>query len=392
MYLGTLGSDGGSRVLKEDYHARYAQGHLLYVKEGTLLAHPFDLSTLSTSGDPAPVVEQISFSGILAAFSASSTGVLTYRNAVSSGDDLQLTWVDRAGRPIGTVGSAAQYYGVDLAPDGQRIAVHRHADQGGDIWVADSERGTMSRLTFDPRQDNVGPVWSPDGRRIAYASLRQGVSAIYSKASDGSGDEEKLLDSPPQFAKVAKSWSSDGRYLLFWMNDRPSAGLWVLPLFGDRKPFPFTRTSFAELFGEISPDGKWLAYQSTESGRSEVYVRPFPTGSGKWPVSTDGGAYARWRRDGKELFYVNNISGFSGSPLMAVPIQTDGSTFRAGLPKALFETQLPAGMRHPGGPANSFAVAPDGQRFLLPRAAGSAREPAPSTITVVLNWPALLKK
>lgn len=176
------------------------------------------------------------------------------------------------------------------------------------------------------------------------------------------------------------------------MNDRASADLWVLPLFGERKPFPFTQTPFTELFGEISPDGRWLAYHSTESGRSEVYVRPFPSGSGKWPVSTDGGVYVRWRRDGKELFYVNNISGFSGSPLMAVSIQTDGSTFRAGIPKVLFDTHLSAGTRHPGGPANSFAVAPDGQRFLLPMTAGSAREPAPSTITVVLNWPALLKK
>jgi dipeptidyl aminopeptidase/acylaminoacyl peptidase len=204
MYLGMLGSDGGSRVLKEDYHARYAQGHLLYVKEGTLLAQSFDLSTLSTLGEPVPVVEQVSFSGILAAFSASSTGVLTYRNAVSSGDDLQLTWVDRAGKPIATVGVAAPYYGVDLAPDGKRIAVHLHADQGGDIWVADSERGTMSRLTLNATQDNTAPVWSPDGRRIAYSSQRQGVSAIYSKASDGSGDEEKLLDSPPQFPKGAE--------------------------------------------------------------------------------------------------------------------------------------------------------------------------------------------
>jgi len=130
------------------------------------------------------------------------------------------------------------------------------------------------------------------------------------------------------------------------MNDRASAGLWVLPLFGERKPFPFTHTPFTELFGEISPDGRWLAYHSTESGRSEVYVRPFPSGSGKWPVSTDGGVYMRWRRDGKELFYVNNVSG---SPLMAVPIQTDGSTFRAGIPRVLFDTHLSAGTRHQGG-------------------------------------------
>ena len=147
------------------------------------------------------------------------------------------------------------------------------------------------------------------------------------------------------------------------------------------------------MFGEISPDGQWLAYQSIESGRSEVYVRPFPSGSGKWPVSISGGTYPRWRRDGKELFYVNNINVFSGSPLMVVSIQTSGSTFRAGIPQALFDTQLLAGLRHPGGPANSFAVAPDGQRFLLLRpVSGSAREPTPSTITVVLNWPALLKK
>jgi eukaryotic-like serine/threonine-protein kinase len=394
MFVGTLGSDEVARVLKEDYHARYASGHLLYVKEGTLLAQAFDVSTLSTSGDPVPVVEHVSYSTVLGAFSASQDGVLTYRNAVSSGDDLQLTWVDRAGKSIGTVGAAGAYYGVDLAPDGQRIAVHRHMDQGGDIWVVDSERGTMSRLTLDSSQDNVAPVWSPDGRRIAYSSQRGGAWAIYAKAADGSGDEEKLLDAPPQFPKATKSWSPDGRYVLFMLSDPRGIGdLWVLPLFGDRKPFPFTQTPFAELFGDISPDGQWIAYHSTESGRSEVYVRSFPTGSGKWPVSTNGGVYPRWRRDGKELFYVNNVNLFTGSPLMAVPIQTVGSTFRTGIPTALFNTQLTAGLRHPGGPANVFAVAPDGQRFLILKpAGGSGSEPAPSTITVVLNWPALLKK
>jgi Tol biopolymer transport system component len=394
MFVGTLGSDNVSRVLSEDYHARYASGHLLYVKEGTLLAHPFDVSTLSTTGHPVPIVDHVSYSTVLGAFSASQGGVLTYRNAVSSGDDMQLTWLDRAGKPIATVGAAGAYYGFDLAPDGQRIAVHRHIDEGGDIWVADSERGTMSRLTLDSSQDNVAPVWSPDGRRIAYSSQRGGGGwAIYAKASDGSGDEEKLLDQP-RFLKSMKSWSQDGRYVLFMMYDANGTGdLWVLPLFGDRKPFPFTQTPFAETFGEISPDGQWLAYQSIESGRSEVYVRPFPSGSGKWPVSISGGTYPRWRRDGKELFYVNDINVFSGSPLMAVSIQTSGSTFRAGIPQALFDTQLLARLRHPGGPANSFAVAPDGQRFLLLRpVSGSAREPTPSTITVVLNWPALLKK
>jgi Tol biopolymer transport system component len=336
----------------------------------------------------------VSYSAVLGAFSASHDGVLTYRNAVSSGDDLQLTWVDRAGKPIATVGTAGAYYGVDLAPDGQRIAVHRHIDQGGDVWVADSERGTMSRLTLDSSQDNVAPVWSPDGQRIAYSSQRGNAWAIYAKASDGSGDEEKLLDFQPQFSKATKSWSADGRYVLFTMIEpKGLSDLWVLPLFGDRKPFPFTQTPFAELFGDISPDGQWVAYHSTESGRSEVYVRPFPSGPGKWPVSTDGGVYPRWRRDSKELFYVNNVNPFGGSPLMAVPIQTGESTFRAGIPKALFDTQLSAGLRHQGGPANAFAVAPDGQRFLMLRpAAGSASEPAPSTMTVVLNWPALLKK
>jgi len=366
----------------------------LYVKDGTLLAQPFDASTLSTSGDPRAVVEHVSYSAVLGAFSVSQDGVLTYRNAVSSGDDLQLTWVDRTGKSIGTVGAAGAYYGVDLAPDGQRIAVHRHAEEGGDVWVVDSERGTMSRLTLDSSQDNVAPVWSSDGRRIAYSSQRGRAWAIYAKAADGSGDEETLLDAQPQFPKAAKSWSSDGRYMLFMQADhRGSGDLWVLPLFGDRKPFPFTQTPFAELFGDISPDGQWIAYHSTESGRSEIYVRSFPGGSGKWPVSTNGGVYPRWRRDGKELFYVNNTNVFTGSPLMAVSIQSVGSTLRAGIPTALFNTALTAGLRHPGGPANVFAVAPDGQRFLMLKpVGGSASEPAPSTITVVLNWPALLKK
>jgi len=394
MFVGTLGSDVVSRVLKEDYHARYASGHLLYVKEGTLLAQPFDPSTLSTSGDPSAVVEHVSYSSVLGAFSVSPNGVLTYRNAVSSGDDLQLTWVDRTGKSIGTVGAAGAYYGVDLAPDGQRIAVHRHVEEGGDIWVVDSERGTMSRLTLDSSHDNVAPVWSPDGRRIAYSSQRGRAWAIYARAADGSGDEETLLDAQPQFPKAAKSWSPDGRNVLFMQSNPGGSGdLWVLPLFGDRKPFPFIQTPFAELFGDISPDGQWIAYHSTESGRSEIYVRSFPGGSGKWPVSTNGGVYPRWRRDGKELFYVNNTNVFTGSPLMAVSIQSVGSTLRAGIPTALFNTALTAGLRHPGGPANVFAVAPDGQRFLMLKpVGGSASEPAPSTITVVLNWPALLKK
>ena len=243
-------------------------------------------------------------------------------------------------------------------------------------------RGTTSRFTFDASQDNGSPIWSPDASRIAFNSLRGGSWGLYQKASNGAGNDELLFQTKTLIAPM--SWSLDGRLLVYWLADpKTGSDLWVLPLTGDRKPFPFAQTPFAENHGQISPDGRWMAYASNETGRNEVYVRPFPSGAGKWQISTTGGVVPRWRRDGKELFY---MGATNLGKLFAVEVKASGATLEAGVPKALFDTGYVA-MGHPGGTYHAYAVSPDGQRFLIPRpASAGAEETTSAAITVVLNW------
>src|SRR5262249_25129803 len=307
IFIGTLDSMNVTALIAADSAAVYsAPGFLLFVQQDTLLAQPFDLTQLRVTGEAMPVAEQVGvyLNGIAA--SVSDNGTLIYRSGPSAIGNLQLGWFNRAGKLIETIGVAGGYLGVDVANDGKRIAVHRHDGNGGDIWVADSTKGQMRRLTFDASQDNSSPVWSPDGTRIAFASLRGGKWGIYQKLASGTGNEQLLMESELQ--KMPMSWSPDAKLLVYWQNDaRTGADLWVLPMNGERKPFPFLTDPADHRLPQISPDGKWIAYRSNETGRQEIYVRPFPTGEGRWQISTNGGSSARWRADGKELYYMLNV-------------------------------------------------------------------------------------
>ena len=390
IFVGSLDSEETKSLQSADTQGVYAPpGYLLFVRQGTLLAQSFDASKLQLAGEPFPIAERVvdDTGNGLGAFSVSDNGVLTYRTGGTNSADVQMNWFDRQGKQIEPVATLAAYQGVELSPDGARVAAHRHDGEGGDIWLLERTRGITSRFTFDASQDNSSPVWSPDGSRIVFSSLRGGSQGLYQKLSNGAGNEELLLRSS---VVVPTSWSPDGRFIVYWLGEQQTRGdLWVLPLTGDRKPFPFVQTPFAEAGGQISPDGRWIAYHSDETGRNEVYVRPFPSGAGKWQISTDGGRWPRWRRDGKELFYM-----WSTFPLklFAVDVKANGATLEASVTKALFETGV-ALLAHSGGLYLPYAVSPDGQRFLIPRQpSGGADDAASVPITVVVNWMAALKK
>jgi len=391
VYVGAVDSAESKRLLDADSNGLYSSsGDLLFVRQGTLLRQSFDARTLELSGDPTPVAEQVAVGiPLIGAFSASENGVLVYRNGPVSGGNMQLAWFDRTGRAVETFGTPGGYRGVDVSPDGQRIAVHRHDGTGGDIWLFESaRRGTMLRFTFDVSQDNSMPIWSPDGSRIAFGSRRNGKWGLYLKPANGTGREELLFES--DLAKTPMSWSPDGKTIVYWVVD-PQTGSdqWVLPLTGDRKAVPFLQSPFIEQWPQISPDGKWIAYTSNETGRPEIYVRPFPSGEGKWQISTNGGTFPRWRRDGKELFYMGAISL---GKMISVKVNPAGATFEYGDPVELFDSGYVT-VGHPGGDYHPYAVSADGQRFLIPRpeATGGA-EVAAAPITVVVNWAAGVKR
>ena len=269
-----------------------------------------------------------------------------------------------------------------LSPDETRVAVQHLDPQTGkaDIWLLDLLRGTSSRFTFTPSDDKF-PIWSPDGNRIIFVSQRESTYTLYQKSSSGVGGEEVLLKLNDYM--VPEDWSPDGRFIAYSIlaanNPKNFTDLWVLPLFGERKPTPYVQAESWEAQARFSPDGRWIAYQSTESGGPEVYVQSFPVSSGKVRISTQGGADPRWRRDGKELFYLA-----ADHKLMAVEVKT-GSAFEAGVPKALFQApiiDLYDAYKH-------YTVTNDGQRFLI---VTPAEEVASDPITVVLNWTAGLKQ
>jgi Tol biopolymer transport system component len=256
-----------------------------------------------------------------------------------------------------------------LSPDGQTITVSRTIDGNTDVWLMDVVRGVRRRLTTDTTIEWIGQ-WSPDGNRIVFSSSRNGVLDLFQKAVNGSEGDTLLLASPEP--KNATDWSPDGRYILYSsQSPRTNFDLWALPLFGDRKPFPVVQTPFAENSGRFSPDNRWITYQSSESGRDEIYIQAFPGGENRLQVTTAGGANPRWRRDGRELFYLA-----PNNRLMAVPVAL-GPTIKAGQPAALFAV-----------PSNAnYNLSADGQRFLINMPAED-----PSPLTVIFNWSGSLRK
>jgi dipeptidyl aminopeptidase/acylaminoacyl peptidase len=385
---------------------------VLFVRQGTLLAQRFDADRFQLSGDPMQIAEGVAVDAGngLAAFSVSQNGVLTYRsggivNTALDGAVARLDWLDREGKVIESVGGTDAYRGVELSPDGSRIGFHRHDNTGGDLWIFDIKRGARTRLTFAPEQDNRSPVWSPDGSRIAFASLRNGSWGLYQKFVDSATSGDELLVAGKEVLAPA-SWTPDGRSLIYTQNVERDADLWLLPLTGDRRPVPFAREPFTEAGGVVSPDGRWIAYLSDETGSRHVYVRSFPSGDRKHVISTSVAVQPIWRRDGKELFYLDVSGRQVGDSqtgdgrsvatstqqyrIMAVDVKSDGTAFEAGVPKPLFTTVLMsgAGGGNGGFPFSTIDVSSDGQRFLVtrPPITSAVAFDAPAAITVVLNW------
>jgi Tol biopolymer transport system component len=379
IYLGTLdGAAAPLRVVAADSNPVYAPGYLLFGREGRVFAQAFDTRRARLVSEPIPIADHVVHNPITGRWTvaASETGVLAYRMRESK----QLVWVDRHGRQLDRLGPDGEYTNPVLSPAGDRVAVGRLDPRTDteDIWVIETVHGTASRLTFDPAWDTE-PVWSPDGRQIVFASNRSGHWAIYKKASDGSGAEAQLVSDG-----LPMDWSRDGQWLLF-RNGAPTSAslltLWILPLERDRRPTPLMRTVPVEAHhGQVSSDGRWLAYASNQSGVSEVFVRPFPSGEGKWQVSQGGGIEPKWRADGSELFYLA-----PDGRLMSVAIRSTHG-FAAGFATPLFDTAL-SGAFNPVTGTNQYAVAADGQRFLLNRPVSVAASP----ITVVLNWTSTLR-
>jgi Tol biopolymer transport system component len=344
-----------------------------------LFAQAFEFKKLELSGNPFPVAEQAAFDALTFApgFSATS-GLVAYRTG-SAGAGRQLTWLDRSGKSAGTIGALdnAGLTSVEPSPDGKRIAVYRTVNGNQDVWLIDTSRGLPTRFTFDAASDRL-PVWSPDGSRIVFNSNRRGVFNLFWKSSSA-GADELLLESDQN--KVTTDWSPDGRFLLFRSLD-PQTGydLWVLPISGDKKPFPFLKTFFDERDGQFSPDGKWVAYQSNESGRFEIYVQPFPGPGRKFRISSNGGAQPRWNKNGKEIFYVSLDSKMMAAP---VKLTADGQSLETGTPAALFPVRVADGPVSVANNKQQYAVSADGQRFLVNLAVD---EGTASPITLILNW------
>ncbi|MEO8308665.1 MAG: TIR domain-containing protein [Pseudomonadota bacterium] len=383
IYLGSL--DGGTPVrLTSDTGASgigafayLPGGWLAWSQSGTLMAQRLDMNRAALVG------ERVTVANSVGAISASSTGLLACRSTRARA--LELTWRDRSGKSLGSIGDPdGSYLGPSVARDG-RVAVSRTAQDKMDIWLSDGSRS--SRITFDGAQ-NVYPVWSPDGERIVYASMAGTASAgaIYQKFTSGTGEAEQILSAGS--VKFPSSWSADGRYLLFFIAN-PEAGVdtWIMPMTGDRKPSVLLKTPFFEVWPRFSPDGKWVAYQSDESGRFEIYVRSFvepdgkgsvpSLGSGQWQVSTAGGAFPVWSPDGRELYFLN-----PAGEMFASPIKVSGPVVTPGTPVKLFATKV-LGRGIDNGTGRQYDVAPDG-RFLINETMDSDTATLP--ITLIQNW------
>jgi Tol biopolymer transport system component len=375
VYAASVDSDQRKRLLTINTKCEYAQdangdGYLLFVRGGTLLAQRFNQTTLELHGDPFAVANNVGVRAgaggtVRSLFSGSTGGVITFQ-AGDATPSKELVWLDRSGKRLSTVGEAADYSNPALSPDERHVAISRMDPQLGtrDIWVIDLERAAPRRFTFD-RGDDINPVWSPDGRRIAITSDSKGTRDVYVKNSDGSGADETLFDSdaPDNTAH----WSPDGLYVL--------AGRQALPTTGAGKPIPLPSGS-----KRVSPNGRWLAYQSDESGRSEIYVQSFPEllegrSTGKWQVSSAGGNYAEWRSDSAELYYVG-----PDNALMGVTVNSAGPVFQNGVPTPLFRLQIEAVNRRA-----HFQPAANGQRFLVVQPDEGAFS---NNITILVNWTA----
>ena len=309
-------------------------------------------------------------------FSASRDQTLIYRSLTT--EVRQLLWRDRAGRELGTLGEADWFGSPSVSAQELRLAVDNYDEQSDqrDVWIYDLERGSKSRLTFDPGLD-INPLWSPDRARVAFSSNRSGSFDLYLKDASGAGDEQRLLAAGEDLHPCG--WTRDGRHIAFVRRAASTSwDIWALPMDGSGEAFPLVQTPFSDSRPSFSPDGRWFAYESDESGRAEIYVRQFPGPGGRWQVSTAGGSEPVWSADGREIFYLD-----AGEKLVAVAVRT-ADAFTAALPEVLFEPRLFQRVQR-----NRYVVAESGDRFLILSPLESQTIPP---MTVVLNWDATLSK
>ncbi len=378
LKVGSLDSKETRSLFDVDARVEYApQGYIIYVKDGIVLARAFDDKNLEVTGEPIPLIQDVG-GGWAANFSVSDNGVLFCKTG-SSGENSELVWLDRKGNELGKVGQPAAYGDVALSPDGTRLAYDLYDEQAqsADIWVYDLRRNVSSRLTFDPDQD-VWPTWSPDGTQIMFASDRTGMFGIYNKQANGMGDDNAVFVTDT--AQIGpNAFSRDGRRLTYQaiINGQWEIGLYDLA--GDSSAGIMFPSPFGEVRAALSPDGRFVAYQSNESGRAEVYVRDLGKTGGKWQVSSAGGFAPKWRADGKELYFYAE-----GWDMMAVAVKTQPS-FEIGIPARLFNRTINSN----GINRYRYDVSADGQKFLLNVRTSGADE---GTFIITQNWDAELNK
>jgi len=379
IHVGELGNAMVRRLVDADAPAIFAApDHLLYVKHSTLFGQRLEPTTITLVGEPVPLADGVASEGAagLAAIAASANGTIVYRTG-QSGGQRRFVWVDRGGHELSQIGSAEARRSAyaSISRDGRRLAVQRMSEGNTDIWTLDMDRGVPVRFTDDLQAD-IAPLWSPQGDRIVYSSMLNGAFELFEKKLDGS-PATLLLQTGE--SKQVTDWSRDGGYLLFRTFKAGGAldtDIWALPLDGDRKPFPVLRTRFDERDAQFSPDGKWIAYHSNESGQHEVYVQPFQRQGERVRISTAGGVQPRWRDDGRELFYLT-----LDSQLVAVPMTFRGEALsvQPGTAVPLFHARLGSVQdiaRH------NYIVAAGGQRFLI----DTVVERTAAPISLILNW------
>lgn len=381
--VASIDSNGrDSKVLLEsEFNAAYTRGYLLFMRESSLMAQPFDLRRLLMTGEASVVADQIrtvSIPQFRAAFSLSEDGLLVYRKDNLAGAR-ELTWFDRKGARISTVGEPAFFADIHISPDGKTASssIGTSAGNSRGVWLYDVDRGFATRFSTGSAVERA-PVWSTDGRTIIFTSNRNGHFDLYQKQSNGSGQSELLYSD--ELEKYPTSVSPDGNFLLYYTLDNPRGAnhVWVLPLRAERKPFAFTDGASNQYEGQFSPDGRWILYASDESGGMEIYVAPFPGPGGKQRVSKAGGWDPRWRRDGKEIFYIAR----PGGQLISVNVNRAAGAFEVGAARVLFSSI-------PLAPGYSYDLSPDGERFLV---ISASEQNASEPLTLVQNWAAGLKK
>jgi serine/threonine protein kinase/Tol biopolymer transport system component len=372
IYLGSLDSSDTKRLASANGEAEYLAGMIAFVRQTTLLAQHLDLTRAELTGEPTIVADPVGSSNTGGGFSISADGLLAYRSG--AGGLRQLRWYDRSGRSLGVAGESDSNNILypELSPSGQHVALVRTVEGNIDIWLLDLVRGGLTRFTSDPATDTA-PVWSPDGNQITFSSSRNAADNLYVKPANLGHDEDLLLETPN--AKYAQDSSKNGFLLYSEVNPKTGRDLWAVPTTGtDRKSIAVANTPFEEMNGQFSPDGRWVAYQTSESGQFQIVVQSFPEPTGKWQVSTNGGSQPRWRADGNELYFIA-----PDGKMMAAAISSSGSNFSAALPVALFSTTLAPGA---GVNKQEYIVSRDGRFLLDEQKDVSINNP----ITLILNW------